>query len=68
VALGSPPVADLAKLGVTRVSVGAAIALSAYAQARRGIREVLATGTYESLASDGLDYGELNDLLGKLHA
>jgi 2-methylisocitrate lyase-like PEP mutase family enzyme len=64
---GSPTVADLAKLGVTRVSVGASIALSAYAHARRGMREVLTTGTYNELASD-LEYGELNGLLGKLHA
>ncbi|MGN9906747.1 isocitrate lyase/PEP mutase family protein [Phytohabitans sp. LJ34] len=63
---GSPPVADLAKLGVARVSVGASIALSAYAHARRGMREVLTTGTYEGLSSD-LDYGELNGLLGKLN-
>jgi 2-methylisocitrate lyase-like PEP mutase family enzyme len=63
---GSPPVADLAKLGVTRVSVGASIALSAYAHARRGMREVLTTGTYGALATD-LDYGELNRILGKLH-
>jgi len=61
---GSPPVPDLAKLGVTRVSVGASIALSAYAQARRGIREVLTTGTYETL-TDRADYFELNGLLGK---
>ncbi|GAA4449236.1 isocitrate lyase/PEP mutase family protein [Phytohabitans houttuyneae] len=63
---GSPPVPDLAKLGVARVSVGASIALSAYAHARRGMREVLGSGTYESLASD-LDYGQLNGLLGKLN-
>lgn len=64
---GSPPVAELAKLGVTPVSVGASIALSAYAHARRGMREVLTAGTYGALATD-LDYGELNRLLGKLHA
>ncbi|MDQ7908781.1 isocitrate lyase/phosphoenolpyruvate mutase family protein [Phytohabitans sp. ZYX-F-186] len=62
---GSPTVPDLAKLGVVRVSVGAAIALSAYAHAARGMREVLTTGTYDSLASD-LDYGRMNGLLGKL--
>jgi 2-methylisocitrate lyase-like PEP mutase family enzyme len=64
---GSPTVPDLAKLGVARVSVGASIALSAYAHAQRGIREVLTTGTYGSLESGDLDYGGLNGLLGKLH-
>lgn len=53
-------------LGVTRVSLGASIALSAYAHARRAMREVLTTGTYETLATTDLDYGELNALLSTL--
>jgi 2-methylisocitrate lyase-like PEP mutase family enzyme len=61
---GSPAVPELAKLGVARVSVGAAIALSAYAHAQRSIREVLATGTYETFATD-LDYGTLNGILSR---
>jgi 2-methylisocitrate lyase-like PEP mutase family enzyme len=60
---GAPPVAELAALGVARVSIGSGIAQAAHAVVRRAARELLGTGTYESLA-EGLDYGELNALLG----
>ena len=60
---GAPPVPDLAKLGVARVSLGSSVAQAAYAVARRAARELLADGTYSALA-DALDYGELNALLG----
>ncbi|MER6082589.1 isocitrate lyase/phosphoenolpyruvate mutase family protein [Streptomyces sp. NPDC001833] len=60
---GAPPVADLAALGVARVSIGSAIAQAAHAATRRAARELLESGTYESLAG-GLDYGDLNRLLG----
>ncbi|MDN0198629.1 isocitrate lyase/phosphoenolpyruvate mutase family protein [Streptomyces sp. S.PNR 29] len=60
---GAPPVAELAALGVARVSVGSGIAQAAHALVRRAARELLDAGTYESLAG-GLGYGELNALLG----
>jgi len=60
---GAPPVAELAALGVARVSVGSGIAQAAHALVRRAARELLEAGTYEALAG-GLDYGELNALLG----
>ncbi|MHC3471390.1 isocitrate lyase/PEP mutase family protein [Streptomyces sp. 7R007] len=60
---GAPPVAELAALGVARVSVGSALAQAAHALVRRAARELLDAGTYESL-TDGLDYGRLNGLLG----
>jgi 2-methylisocitrate lyase-like PEP mutase family enzyme len=59
---GARTVAELAGLGVARVSLGSSIAEAAYAVVRRGAREVLATGTYGTLA-EAIDYGELNDLL-----
>ncbi|MFJ9627306.1 isocitrate lyase/phosphoenolpyruvate mutase family protein [Streptomyces sp. NPDC101175] len=61
---GAPPVAELAALGVARVSAGSTVALAAYAVARRAARELLDTGTYGALTG-GLDYGELNALLGQ---
>ncbi|MFD3380242.1 MULTISPECIES: isocitrate lyase/phosphoenolpyruvate mutase family protein [unclassified Streptomyces] len=61
---GAPSVAELSSLGVARISVGSGIAQAAHALVRRAARELLGTGTYESLAG-GLDYGELNTLLGK---
>ncbi|MGP3912644.1 isocitrate lyase/phosphoenolpyruvate mutase family protein [Nonomuraea sp. 10N515B] len=51
-----------AAAGVTRVSVGSAIAQSAYACAARAAAELLGAGTYDTLA-DGLDYGGLNAAL-----
>ncbi|WP_443061970.1 hypothetical protein [Streptomyces sp. NBC_00490] len=60
---GAPPVADLAGLGVARVSAGSGIAQAALALVHRASRELLGAGTYESLEG-GLDYGRLNALLG----
>lgn len=61
---GAPSVAEFAGLGVARISIGAGIAQAAHAVVRRAARELLSEGTYESLAG-GLDYGELNSLLGE---
>ncbi|MFI2436221.1 isocitrate lyase/phosphoenolpyruvate mutase family protein [Streptomyces sp. NPDC018693] len=61
---GAPPVAELAALGVARVSVGAGLAQAAHALVRRAARELLDAGTYTTLAG-GLDHAELNTLLGR---
>jgi len=61
---GAPPVAELAALGVARVSVGSSLAQAAYAVVRHAARELLAAGTYDA-QTGGLDYGELNTLLGQ---
>ena len=45
------------------MSVGSGIAQAAHALVRRAARELLDAGTYDALA-DGLDYGELNALVG----
>ncbi|MET7470196.1 isocitrate lyase/phosphoenolpyruvate mutase family protein [Micromonospora sp. NPDC005599] len=59
---GSPSISELAGLGVTRVSLGPAIALTAYAAARRAARELLAAGTYQAL--DGaLGFAETDALM-----
>jgi 2-methylisocitrate lyase-like PEP mutase family enzyme len=55
-------VAELGKLGVARVSLGAAVAEAAYALVDRAARELLATGTYESM-SDAFAYSVLNGLM-----
>ncbi|MBO4259041.1 isocitrate lyase/PEP mutase family protein [Streptomyces griseorubiginosus] len=60
---GAPSVPELAALGVARVSTGSAIAQAAHALVRGAARELLSAGSYGSLAG-GLDYGELNTLLG----
>jgi 2-methylisocitrate lyase-like PEP mutase family enzyme len=59
---GAPPVAELAALGVARVSTGSGLAQAAHALVRRAARELLGTGTYRSLTG-ALDYGRVNALL-----
>ncbi|MFJ8627624.1 isocitrate lyase/phosphoenolpyruvate mutase family protein [Kitasatospora sp. NPDC093550] len=58
---GSPSVAELAKLGVARISLGPGLAKAAYAAVRRAAEEVYASGTYTAL-DGGLTYSELNGL------
>jgi 2-methylisocitrate lyase-like PEP mutase family enzyme len=59
---GAPTVAELAALGVARISVGSGIAQAAYGLAAAAARELLGDGTYGRLA-EALGYGELNDLV-----
>lgn len=56
---GAPTVAELEAVGVRRVSVGTAIAQSAYAVAERAAKELLAHGSYTALEG-GLDFGAVN--------
>lgn len=58
---GGPTVAQLADLGVHRVSVGMAIAQAVHALTRRAATELLTDGTYGALQG-GLGYAELNQL------
>ncbi|WP_441250898.1 isocitrate lyase/PEP mutase family protein [Kitasatospora sp. McL0602] len=58
---GAPSIAELAGLGVARVSLGPGLAKVAYAAVERAAREVYASGTYGAL-DGGLDYGRLNGL------
>ncbi|MFJ9693630.1 isocitrate lyase/phosphoenolpyruvate mutase family protein [Kitasatospora sp. NPDC101183] len=58
---GSPSVAELAKLGVARISLGPGLAEVAYAAVRRAAEEVYGPGTYTVLEG-GLSYPELNGL------
>ena len=60
---GAPSVVELAALGVARISAGSGLAQAAHAVVRRAARELLGEGTYGPLAG-GLDYAELNGLLG----
>ena len=58
---GGPNVTELASAGVHRVSVGPALSEAAYGLARRAARELLESGTYESL--DGaIGFPELQSL------
>lgn len=59
--LGAPTVAELAHIGVARVSLGSGVAQAAYAVARRAATELLASGTYDAMAP-AIDHAELNSL------
>lgn len=58
---GSPTVAELARIGVARISLGSAVAQAAYAVVRQATAELRTTGTYDSLAA-GVEYADLNAL------
>lgn len=59
---GAPTVAELAALGVARVSLGSSVASAAYAVAQRAARELFTDGTYTAVEG-GIGYGELNSLM-----
>ena len=59
---GALSVAELGKLGVARVSMGARIAEAAYALVDRAARELLETGTYESVR-EAFAYPVINGLM-----
>lgn len=61
---GAPAVAELAAVGVRRVSLGTAVAQAAYAVAQRAATEALATGTYHELGA-GLDFGTVNGMFAR---
>jgi 2-methylisocitrate lyase-like PEP mutase family enzyme len=59
---GAPTVAELAAVGVARISLGSAIAQAAYGLAARAAQEMLTAGTYDT-AAEGIDFGLLNSAL-----
>lgn len=59
---GAPTVAELAAVGVRRISVGTAIAQAAYDVAQRATTELLERGTYGVLAS-GLNFMMINSAM-----
>ncbi len=62
---GTPPLAELGRLGVARVSVGGGPARAALTVARRIAEELRGPGTYTLFTQDTLTYAEVNALLTK---
>jgi 2-methylisocitrate lyase-like PEP mutase family enzyme len=58
---GAPTVAELERVGVRRVSVGTALAQSAYSATQEAARHILESGDYDVLA-ESMDFGTLNSL------
>ncbi len=57
-----PPIKELERMGVARVSFGPAASYAAMGFLKRAAAEVLEKGTYESLVEGALTYDELNQL------
>jgi 2-methylisocitrate lyase-like PEP mutase family enzyme len=57
-------VAELAKLGVRRISVGSALCRAALGAFERAAREIKDNGTFD-FAVHAMPYGSLNELMGK---
>jgi 2-methylisocitrate lyase-like PEP mutase family enzyme len=61
----SPPVEELERLGVRRISLGGGLARAAYGRARRVAIEVKQTGTFEALREGTISYAEMQRLLSE---
>ena len=59
---GLPPLEELGRLGVARLSFGPTASYAAMGLLKRAAREVLENGTYESLIEGAITFDELNSL------
>jgi 2-methylisocitrate lyase-like PEP mutase family enzyme len=59
---GLPPIKELERLGVARLSFGPTASYAAMGLLKRAAREVLEKGTYESLVEGAITFDELNSL------
>ena len=58
-----PPIAELKRLGVKRLSTGSAPARATLTLARQMASELLEQGTYGSMTDSTIPYGDVNRLL-----
>ncbi len=63
VAPGIPPIPELERLGVARLSVGTRLTLGAMSTLRNTVAELLSTGTCESTLEGATTYAEANHLM-----
>ena len=63
VTAGCPPLRELEKIGVARVSVGSGVMRATLALVRRIGKELQETGTYSSIFEGSIPYAELNKAL-----
>jgi 2-methylisocitrate lyase-like PEP mutase family enzyme len=59
---GLPPISELQRLGVARVSFGPSPSYAALGLLKRAAKEVLEKGTYENLTEGAITFDELNAL------
>jgi 2-methylisocitrate lyase-like PEP mutase family enzyme len=60
---GMPPVADLQRIGIARLSVGSGIMRATLALARDAADELLQRGTYNTFLDRNIPYSEVNELM-----
>jgi 2-methylisocitrate lyase-like PEP mutase family enzyme/aspartate/methionine/tyrosine aminotransferase len=60
---GTPPIAELQKLGVARVTIGSGAARAALGLARRVAKELSEQGTYSTFTEDAISYVDVNRML-----
>jgi 2-methylisocitrate lyase-like PEP mutase family enzyme len=60
---GMPPVAELQRIGIARLSVGSAIMRATLAVARDAADELLQKGTYNTFLDRNIPYSEINELM-----
>jgi 2-methylisocitrate lyase-like PEP mutase family enzyme len=60
---GTPPLGELERLGVARVSLGSGPMRAALTVARNVARELKATGTYTAFTEGSMTYHDVNDLM-----
>lgn len=60
---GLPPVAELERIGIARLSVGSAIMRATLAVARDAADELLQKGTYKAFLDHNIPYNEVNELM-----
>jgi 2-methylisocitrate lyase-like PEP mutase family enzyme len=60
---GMPPVADLQRVGIARLSVGSGIMRATLAVARDAADELLQKGTYNTFLDRNISYNEVNELM-----
>jgi 2-methylisocitrate lyase-like PEP mutase family enzyme len=60
---GTPPIAELQKLGVARVTIGSGAARAALGLARRIAKELSEQGTYSAFTDDAISYVDVNRML-----
>ena len=62
---GAPPVGELERLGVARVSTGSAFMRACFTRARDVARDVLTSGSWETLLDNAIPYQEMNALVSE---
>jgi 2-methylisocitrate lyase-like PEP mutase family enzyme len=60
---GMPPVTDLQRIGIARLSVGSGIMRATLAVARDAVNELLQKGTYNTFLDRNISYNEVNELM-----